>query len=188
MTSALASPAGTVSVTPRARGWVSAHTPQTRQPSTRPSRRIVRSKLACAVSRRCMIGDRNADSASRARSSSTTAIAITASTVPLRQMSLRALAVKHAARSGAGDGSELRFADGAGGFADRIAAGLGDRVHVCDGREATYALRERFVPVDATIVGHVEEFAHDGSPAADATARAAAAARRKRGRKPGNGK
>ena len=57
-----------------------------------------------------------------------TAIAITASTVPLRQMSLRALAVKHAARSGAGDGSELRFADGAGGFAERIAAGLGERV------------------------------------------------------------
>jgi len=57
-----------------------------------------------------------------------TAIAMTASTVPLRQMSLRALAVKHAARSGAGDGSELRFADGAGGFAERIAAGLGDRV------------------------------------------------------------
>jgi monoamine oxidase len=57
-----------------------------------------------------------------------TAIAITASTVPLRLMSLRALAVKHAARSGAGDGSELRFADGAGGFAERIAAGLGERV------------------------------------------------------------
>jgi len=57
-----------------------------------------------------------------------TAIAITASTVPLRQMSLRALALKHAARSGAGDGSELRFADGAGGFAERIADGLGDRV------------------------------------------------------------
>jgi monoamine oxidase len=57
-----------------------------------------------------------------------TAIAVTASTVPLRLMSLRALAVKHAARSGAGDGSELRFADGAGGFAERIAAGLGDRV------------------------------------------------------------
>ncbi len=43
-------------------------------------------------------------------------------------MSLRALAVKHAARSGAGDGSELRFADGAGGFAERIAAGLAERV------------------------------------------------------------
>jgi monoamine oxidase len=57
-----------------------------------------------------------------------TAIAVTASTVPLRLMSLRALAVKHAARSGAGDGSELRFADGAGGFAERIAAALGGRV------------------------------------------------------------
>src|SRR6185312_4639821 len=57
-----------------------------------------------------------------------TAIAITASTVPLRQMSLRALAVKHAARSGAGDGSELRFTDGAGGFAERIADGLGSGV------------------------------------------------------------
>ncbi len=57
-----------------------------------------------------------------------TAIAITASTVPLRLMSLRALAVKQAARSGAGGGSELRFADGAGGFAERIAAGLGGRV------------------------------------------------------------
>jgi monoamine oxidase len=55
-------------------------------------------------------------------------IAVTASTVPLRFMSLRALAAKQAARSGAGDGSELRFADGAGGFAGRIAAGLGDRV------------------------------------------------------------
>jgi monoamine oxidase len=57
-----------------------------------------------------------------------TGIAVTASTVPLRLMSLRALAVKHAARSGAGDGSELRFADGAGGFTERIAAGLGGRV------------------------------------------------------------
>jgi monoamine oxidase len=57
-----------------------------------------------------------------------TGIAVTASTVPLRLMSLRALAVKHAARSGAGDGSELRFADGAGGFAERIAAGLGERL------------------------------------------------------------
>ena len=58
---------------------------------------------------------------------------------------------------------------------DVVGSGPGDVVHVCDGREATYALTERFVPVDATIVGHVEEFAHDGSPAT-----AAAAARRKR--------
>jgi monoamine oxidase len=57
-----------------------------------------------------------------------TGIAITASTVPLRLMSLRALAVKQAARRGAGDGSELRFADGAGGFAERVAAGLGHRL------------------------------------------------------------
>jgi monoamine oxidase len=68
-----------------------------------------------------------------------TAIAITASTVPLRLMSLRALAVKQAARSGAGAGYELRFADGAGGFAERIAAGLGDRVLL--GRPAA-AVRE----------------------------------------------
>jgi ethanolamine utilization protein EutN len=40
-------------------------------------------------------------------------------------------------------------------------SGPGDRVHVCDGREASMALREPFVPVDATIVGHVEEFAHE---------------------------
>jgi monoamine oxidase len=59
-----------------------------------------------------------------------TGYAITASTVPLRAMSMRALAVKHAARAGAGDGSELRFRDGAGGFAERIAARLGDRVRL----------------------------------------------------------
>jgi ethanolamine utilization protein EutN len=64
---------------------------------------------------------------------------------------------------------------------DVVDSGLGDVVHVCDGRESTYALRERFVPVDATIVGHVEEFAHEGSPGITA----AAAARPKR---KGNGK
>jgi ethanolamine utilization protein EutN len=41
-------------------------------------------------------------------------------------------------------------------------SGLGDVVHVCDGRESTMALAEPFVPVDATIVGHVEQFAVDG--------------------------
>jgi len=46
---------------------------------------------------------------------------------------------------------------------DVVGSGLGDVVHVCDGREASLALRERFVPVDATIVGYVEEFAHDGT-------------------------
>jgi ethanolamine utilization protein EutN len=43
---------------------------------------------------------------------------------------------------------------------DVAQSGLGDRVHVCDGREAALALTEPFVPVDATIVGHVEQFAH----------------------------
>ena len=41
---------------------------------------------------------------------------------------------------------------------DTAHSGLGDLVHVCDGREATLALPEPFVPVDATIVGHVEFF------------------------------
>jgi monoamine oxidase len=59
-----------------------------------------------------------------------TAVAVTASTVPLRLMSLRALARKHAARAGPGDGSELRFGDGAGGFARRIADRLGERVQL----------------------------------------------------------
>ena len=44
--------------------------------------------------------------------------------------------------------------------ADTVQSGLGDVVHVCDGREAALALPEPFVPVDATIVGHVEQFAH----------------------------
>jgi ethanolamine utilization protein EutN len=37
-------------------------------------------------------------------------------------------------------------------------SGLGDLVHICDGRESTLALAETYVPVDATIVGHVEQF------------------------------
>ena len=41
---------------------------------------------------------------------------------------------------------------------DVVDSGPGDLVHVCDGRESTLALREHFVPVDATIVGHVEQF------------------------------
>ncbi|HEY3764145.1 MAG TPA: FAD-dependent oxidoreductase, partial [Gaiellales bacterium] len=59
-----------------------------------------------------------------------TGIAVTASTVPLRAMSMHALVVKHAARSGPGDGAELRFSDGAGGFAERIAARLGNGVRL----------------------------------------------------------
>jgi monoamine oxidase len=53
-----------------------------------------------------------------------TAVATTASTVPLRHMSLLALAAKTAARGG-GEGAELRFADGAGGFAATLAARAG---------------------------------------------------------------
>ncbi|GJM22412.1 MAG: hypothetical protein DHS20C15_23270 [Planctomycetota bacterium] len=45
---------------------------------------------------------------------------------------------------------------------DVVDSGPGDLVHVCDGRESTLALRRNFVPIDATIVGHVEEFAHTG--------------------------
>lgn len=44
---------------------------------------------------------------------------------------------------------------------DAAQSNLGDVVHVCDGRESTLALHEPFVPVDATIVGHVEQFEHE---------------------------
>lgn len=36
-------------------------------------------------------------------------------------------------------------------------AGIGDRVFLVDGREATLPLPEEFVPSDATIVGIVDE-------------------------------
>jgi microcompartment protein CcmK/EutM len=45
---------------------------------------------------------------------------------------------------------------------DAVSSGLGDVVHVCDGRESVYALHDPFVPIDATIVGHVEDFEHEG--------------------------
>ena len=45
---------------------------------------------------------------------------------------------------------------------DAVGSGLGDIVHVCDGRESVYALHDPFVPIDATIVGYVEEFEHEG--------------------------
>lgn len=48
---------------------------------------------------------------------------------------------------------------------DIVDSGLGDVVHVADGKEAAMALRDSFVPVDATIVGHVEQFAHGGDEA-----------------------
>ena len=41
--------------------------------------------------------------------------------------------------------------------ADRAQSGEGDLVMVEDGREAALALPVTFVPVEATIVGHVEQ-------------------------------
>jgi monoamine oxidase len=77
-----------------------------------------------------------------------TAVSVTASTVPLRAMSLHALAVKSAARGGAGDGSELRFRAGAGGFAERIGARLGARVRL-GSRVAAVHVRRGGVAVDS---------------------------------------
>jgi ethanolamine utilization protein EutN len=48
---------------------------------------------------------------------------------------------------------------------DAAQSGPGDLVFFVDGREASMALANRFVPVDATIVGHVEEVAtNSGAP------------------------
>jgi monoamine oxidase len=77
-----------------------------------------------------------------------TAVSVTSATMPVKRMSLHALAVKTAARSGAGDGAELRFTDGAGGFAENLAAGLGDRVRL---RSAASAVRERSGAVEVEI-------------------------------------
>jgi ethanolamine utilization protein EutN len=43
--------------------------------------------------------------------------------------------------------------------ADAMHAGLGDLVTWIGGREATHPLPVQFVPVDAAIVGHVEQVA-----------------------------
>ncbi len=59
-----------------------------------------------------------------------TMIAVVASTVELRRMSLHALAVKYAARGGPRSDSEYRFRDGAGALAHAICAVLGDRVRL----------------------------------------------------------
>lgn len=45
--------------------------------------------------------------------------------------------------------------------ADTVGAGPGDIVFFVDGREASMALPEPIVPIDAAIVGHVEDV---GSP------------------------
>jgi ethanolamine utilization protein EutN len=46
--------------------------------------------------------------------------------------------------------------------ADAIGSGPGEIVFFVGGKEASMALAERFVPVDAAIVGHVEEVAVRG--------------------------
>jgi len=43
-----------------------------------------------------------------------------------------------------------------------IASGPGDFVHFVDGREAALACPETFVPVDAAIIGFVEEATSEG--------------------------
>jgi monoamine oxidase len=70
-----------------------------------------------------------------------TAVSVTSSTMPVKRMSLHALAVKTAARSGEGDGAELRFADGAGGFAETLGAGLGARLRLRAAAAAVHARR-----------------------------------------------
>ncbi len=49
--------------------------------------------------------------------------------------------------------------------ADTVSAGYGEVVHLVASREAALALDESFVPVDAAIVGLVDEaFRADGGP------------------------
>jgi microcompartment protein CcmK/EutM len=43
-----------------------------------------------------------------------------------------------------------------------ISSGPGDLVHFVDGREAALACPERFVPVDAAIIGFVEQAVVNG--------------------------
>jgi len=43
---------------------------------------------------------------------------------------------------------------------DVVGSGPGDLVHFVDGREAALACPTTFVPVDATIIGYVEQAAH----------------------------
>lgn len=40
---------------------------------------------------------------------------------------------------------------------DAVQAGPGELVYVCTGREASMSLDEQFVPVDLSIVGHVDD-------------------------------
>ena len=77
-------------------------------------------------------------------------IAVVASTVPLAQMSLLALAVKDAARGGARSDSEYRFGEGAGGFAERLAAGLGGRLRL---QAEVTGVRQTAAGVEVTSAG-----------------------------------
>jgi len=45
---------------------------------------------------------------------------------------------------------------------DVVGSGPGDLVHFVDGREAALACPETFVPVDATIIGYVEQAVANG--------------------------
>ena len=77
-----------------------------------------------------------------------TMISAVAATVPLETMSLHALAAKDAARGGARSDSEFRFGEGAGGFAERIAGGLGARVRLQTG---ALELRQSPTGVEVTV-------------------------------------
>ncbi len=79
-----------------------------------------------------------------------TMISVVAATVPLERMSLHALALKDAARGGARSDSEFRFGEGAGGFAERIAAGLGARVRL---QSSVLALRNAASGVEVSLAG-----------------------------------
>ena len=48
-----------------------------------------------------------------------------------------------------------------------VDVGPGDLVHWIDGREAALALRETFVPVDAAVIGYVEQAAIGGRDLAE---------------------
>ncbi len=67
--------------------------------------------------------------------------------------------------------------------ADRARSGLGDIVLVEDGREATFALPERFVAVEAAIVGHIESIDVTGEdPTVEREATGSSTGRAPRGR------
>jgi ethanolamine utilization protein EutN len=56
-----------------------------------------------------------------------------------------------------------------------VSTGPGDLVHFIDGREAALACPEPFVPVDAAILGYVEEAVALGKDITDVPARAGGA-------------